>query len=278
MDVNFRTIASVIVAIMGVAFSVDAQNAYKFQPNTKRADSASRALLDSLVYPTVLPEGTGALKFDSICHNLGTMKDTSPMQTARFCFVNTTDTVQTITKVRTTCGCALVKSQKTSIMPGEKSAIVITFNPHNQSGTINVSAFVYTTHSKRNPMAQLTIKGEVTESSDQWKHLPIKMGAMRLKHSNVVIKPHLGAKVIKERIAIANTGNIPLKVSAPFLPAGISVYTEPESISPQEEADLVINIELDKISKSIKDYKILLEGLSGRPSERIINLKIEREK
>lgn len=273
MDVK-RYIILIFVIMTSVLFSVKAQNIPKFRPN-RRAVNPSRLAIDSLVNPSVLSVGATALKFDTLLYNLGQMMETDPKQTARFTFVNATDSVQRITQVRTTCGCTSARCDKRLLQPGEKGEVILTFNPNNQPGTVDVSAFIYTTHSKSNPMARLTLIGKVEESTDPWRHLPAKMGTLRLKRKNVTIHAKPDMKIVRERIAIANAGNTVLKLKAPFLPTGISVNTEPATINPNEEADLVITIDMSKLSRMVKNHSILLEGLSGRPSERIIKLNVE---
>lgn len=276
MDVNgFKILVFAVIAC--VMFSAEAQNIPKFRPD-RNVVSPSRLALDSLVYPSVLPDGGKVLKFDTLLCDLGQMKETDPKRTAIFTFFNATDSVQHITLVRTTCGCASAQCDKRTLQPGEKGKVTLTFNPYNQPGTVDVSAFVYTTRSKSNPMARLTLIGKVEESTDQWRHLPAKMEKLRLKRKSVTIQVRPDSKIIKERIAIANSGNTPLKISAPFLPKGIGVSTEPETIAPSEDADLVITIDTRKLSRAVKSQTILLEGIGGRPSERTITLNIERLK
>lgn len=257
------------------AFSAKAQNAHMFHPDGSIQAKASRDSLDSLVYPAVLPEGGEALRFDSLTARLGTMQETDAKRTVAFAFVNTTDSVQRITKVCTTCGCTLAKCDKMTLKPGEKGTLTLTFNPKNQPGKVDVSAFLYTTHSKRNPMARITLTGMVEDSGDQWRHLPVQMGNLRLKRKELTVKVAQGTKVVKERIAIANAGNAPLTLKTPFLPQGIKVSSEPATIPPGEEADLLIEIDVQKLSPLAKEHAILIEGLDGRPSERIIRLKVK---
>lgn len=275
MDVNSRTIVSALAIVVCGAFSAKAQNAHQFHPDGRISARASRDSLDSLVYPAVLPEGKMALRFDSLTARLGKMKETDAKKTVKFSFVNVTDTVQRITKVRTTCGCTLVKCDKMTLKPGEKGTLTLTFNPKNQPGKVDVSAFLYTTHSKRNPMARITLTGMVEDSGDQWRHLPVQMGNLRLKRKELVVNVAPGTKLVKERIAIANAGETPLTLKTPFLPQGINVCSEPATIPPGEEADLLIEIDMQKLSALAKEHAILIEGLGGRPSERIIKLKVK---
>ena len=79
------------------------------------------------------------------------------------------------------------------------------------------------------------------------------------------------------RIACANSGDKPLRLSASMLPAYASFRTEPEVIAPGTEADIVVTIDMAKLPKrGDLRFPMLIEGIKGRPSERMIYVKIEK--
>ena len=82
-----------------------------------------------------------------------------------------------------------------------------------------------------------------------------------------------------ERIACANAGNEPLKVSAVkgFLPEFLKLRTEPEVLEPGQEGLLMVELDGRKLSgqKGKKSFSVLLEGVSGRPSDRTIKINMD---
>ena len=84
-----------------------------------------------------------------------------------------------------------------------------------------------------------------------------------------------------ERILCGNSGDKPLRLSASRLPAFATFRTEPEVITPGSEADIVVTIDAslspaDKGSSFI--FPLVLEGVDGQPSERTLNIKVNRIK
>ena len=63
-----------------------------------------------------------------------------------------------------------------------------------------------------------------------------------------------------------------------MLPSYASFRTEPETIAPGTEADLVITIDVAKLPKQKGDlqFPLLIEGIGTRPSERTIQVIIEK--
>jgi hypothetical protein len=126
-------------------------------------------------------------------------------------------------------------------------------------------------------MARLSLYGEVTDS-DVWSHLPHAMGALRIKRKTATFSelPTQGQPEI--RILCANSGNKPLQLNAPMLPDYAKFRTEPKVIAPGTEADMVISIDINKLPRQRETlrFPMLIEGISGRPSERTIHVTIEK--
>lgn len=82
-----------------------------------------------------------------------------------------------------------------------------------------------------------------------------------------------------ERIACANAGSAPLKIGAVkgFLPEFLSLRTEPEVLEPAQEGFLIVELDGEKLSeqKGQKSFSILLDGISGRPSDRTIKISMD---
>ena len=65
------------------------------------------------------------------------------------------------------------------------------------------------------------------------------------------------------------------------LPCFVTFRTEPEVISPGSEADIVVTIDALLIpadKDSSFTFPLVLEGVDGQPSERTLNIKVNRIK
>ena len=140
-------------------------------------------------------------------------------------------------------------------------------------------AFVYSDLSEKTPVAVLTVNGEVTPSVKLWKDYRVTMGELKLRSKTFNFGRVRNGSRRLEKIACANSGSKPLKVTAMkgFLPDFMSLRTEPQVLEPSEEGYLVIELTGNTPDKTIgnKTYKVLLDGLHVRPSERMIDVKLE---
>ncbi len=233
----------------------------------------TREQIDSLVHPTVAPTAGHVLRVDTALYDLGTLSEADAPVSRTFILYNISKRPVQISRVRTTCGCTVARFDTVSIAPGGATRVTLTYNPKNRPGTIDVDGFVYLAGNDKQPMTRLSLYGEVVDS-DVWSHLPYTMGALRIKHSKVGLTelPTNGKPSI--RIPCANSGNAPLSLSSRLLPPYASFRTEPQVIAPNEEADIIITVDVAKIPKreGPQTFSVLIEGLNGRPSERTLHV------
>ena len=88
-------------------------------------------------------------------------------------------------------------------------------------------------------------------------------------------------KRLSERILCGNSSDKPLRLSASQLPAFAAFRTEPEVITPGSEADIVVTIDSSLIPAdkgSSFTFPLVIEGVEGQPSERTLNIKVNRIK
>ena len=237
----------------------------------------TRAQIDSIVHPTLHAEGSKILRADNLSHDLGKMKETDAAVSRTFRLRNMSNMVQRISRVRTTCGCTVAAFDTMAIAPNGEVAVTLTYNPKNRPGTIDVDAFVYLEGYDRQPMARLSLYGEVLDS-DEWRHLPLAMGALRVKRKEVYFAELPAGGKTSMRVLCANSGNKPLRLTSRLLPPYAEFRTEPAVIAPGEEADLVVTIDVNKLPKQdgVVRASLLVEGVGGKPSERMLQLIIEK--
>lgn len=234
----------------------------------------SRQALDSLMSPRLMRGGGKVLGFETLQQDFGVIyEDSSPLR-IEYAFVNTSGRPVTITRITTNCGCTVAEIGDSLVSPGEKGVISILFNPHRRSGTVDTNSFVYTSLSDKEPVAKLTLLGNVIDN-DEWNHLPYRVGALKLKRKEVEFEPVKVGTMQQQRIPCANVGTRPLRLSSELLPAFASFATEPREIAPGEEGDIVITIDGDMLPpKAPRIFSVVVEGVEGRISDRTIKVKI----
>ena len=236
----------------------------------------TREQIDSIVRPKVNPQGAEQLRCDHDTHDLGTLSEDDKPVSHTFTLRNVSDKSVSIQRVRTTCGCTSAAFDSTAIAPGATTKVTLTYDPEGRPGTIDVNAYVYLADGSKQPTARLSLYGEVLDS-DVWSHLPQTMGTLRVKRKELTVRdlPTQGRPSV--RIACANSGDKPLRLSASMLPAYATFRTEPEVIAPGTEADIVVTIDMAKLPKraDTQRFPMLIEGIAGRPSERTIYITIK---
>ena len=235
----------------------------------------TREQIDSIMNPTLHSEASKILVADKVSYDLGKLNETDGSVSCTFRLRNVSKGPLRISRVRTTCGCTAAAYDTAAIAVGEEVQITLTYNPKNRPGTIDVDAFVYVGGNDRQPMARLSLYGEVLDS-DVWRHLPEAMGTLRLKRKEVRFAelPTKGKTTM--RILCANSGTKPLRLSSKIHPPYVSLHTRPEVIVPGEEADLVITVDVDKLPAKEGEFRapMIVEGVGGRPSERTLQIVI----
>lgn len=270
---ELRVVAYIFALMLLSATSLSAQVAMQHMRGLTRAQ------IDSLVHPKVHPLGSKVVSVDTASYELGTLyEDDAPVKRV-FTLRNTGKAPISIARVRTTCGCTVPEYSEQAIAPNATTQITLTYNPKNRPGTIDVDAFVYINGEDKHPMARLSLYGEVIDR-DAWHHLPYTMGPLRVKRKEVTLTelPSQGKPSV--RILCANSGEKPLHLTSLLLPAYASFRTEPAEITPGAEADIIITIDVDKLPRHGEklQFPVLVEGISGKPSERTIHVTIDKTK
>lgn len=241
-------------------------------------EKQERARIDSLVNPSLWEKAQTVIRFDSLSRNVGMMSETDSPRTLHFVFHNISASALRLARVRTSCGCTEAGFSTQPVQPGGKGEIALTFHPKNMPGTVDTQAFVYTDASDRHPVARLSLTGYVNEADPRWRHLPLAMGALRVRYRMLQIEGVTPLTRRTERFLCGNSGNKPLRISSKVIPPFVSLYCEPTVIQPGEEAELVITVDGSKLPVVRKGQKIrtslLLEGVDARPSQRTITLII----
>lgn len=243
----------------------------------QEARSGWQQKADSLTNPPLMKQAEQVLRFDRTVLDIGTLTEDDAPRTYRFTGTNVGKETITLTRVRTTCGCAVAKVRTGKILPGETRTIALTYRPKNHPGTVDADAFVYLSSSDKYPVARLTLTGNVVPGADEWARYPYAMGKLRLKQNRMEFREVLAGQQPSERILCGNSGDKPLRLSALIIPKYATFRTEPEVIPPGSEADIVVTIDTSLLPAGKGEpftFPIIIEGVDARPSDRTLNVKV----
>jgi hypothetical protein len=196
-----------------------------------------------------------------------------------FAFKNEGSAPSVITRVETSCGCAVADYPKRPLAPGATGEIKITYNPKDRAGTLASKISVYTADSSA-PVAQLELNGDISPTTDRWSRYPEVLGELRASRRSVSFGAVYRTQLRKERIVCVNSGTKPLKLStiAGTIPDWISLQTVPEVIEPGVQAELLVVIDGRSIPADVTgrvEYLLLIDGMVGRPSQRSVMVEAE---
>lgn len=241
-------------------------------------NSYPQAQIDSLLNPSLMKQAACIVRFDRTVIDMGTLTEDDVPVTYRFAYTNVSNRPLVIARAVSTCSCVTTHFHTESLQPGKMQTIELTFHPKNHLGTIDTDVFVYLA-SEKAPVARLALIGSVLPGKDEWVRYPYAMGKLRLKQSTLTFAEVLPGRCSTERILCGNSGETPLQLTAPILPPYATFRTEPAVIPPGEEADIVVTIDASQIPAGAKEeltFPLIIEGVSTRPSDRTLNIKIKR--
>lgn len=228
-------------------------------------------LIDSLAHPQVSETGA-AMRFAGTTLDIGSIREDGGTREYEFSWINIGEAPVSITKVTTTCGCAVPSFDRTPVAQGDTSSLTVAYHPKGHPGKFSRRIFVYTGSSGKLPAAILTLKGYVEPAAVPVWQYGCRMGNLILKRDEVKFTE--GQKAV-ERIQCMNAGDSPLTVGAEtaLLPPYIGFRCEPETIAPGEKADLVITYDPDACgTRLLKAVPLVLTGPELPPSQRTVRV------
>ena len=119
-----------LCVVIGQFRAVEARNVH-FTPQEKT---------DTLINPPLIKGAEHILRFDKTVLNIGTLTEDDAPKMYRFTCTNVSGKAINLTRVRTTCGCAVADVRTGEISPGETRVVVLTYHPKNHPGTIDTNA------------------------------------------------------------------------------------------------------------------------------------------
>ena len=192
-----------------------------------------------LMFFSALSQGiSGNLHFEETVHDFGALSEDDAPPTHIFIFTNQGNLPVLIREVRSSCLCAAPGFSRQPVMPGQTGEIKITFKPKGHPGKFDKRIVVVT--AERPAGLALRIKGRVLPGKpDAYPSYPHRIGNLRLKNTVCRFGLIYSGKRKEERIAVVNEGEYPLTFRFLHLPSYLACYSEPGTLKPGEEGDLV---------------------------------------
>ncbi len=216
-----------------------------------------KAVLDSIANPRTVES---ALVVESSVIDFGRIAESDRVE--RSVEIKNVGT-ETLT-FRTTTSCRCLTATNGVIRAGQSIKIVLSFSGKGFPGPFSHRVTVYAAE-MTTPTAVISVKGYVVADADRRADYPYTCGALLLRQPRVKIEGNT-----TERIACMNGSNRAVTVARDGLLStdGVEVYTEPRTLQPGEEGDLVITLRTEKQAK----MRLYIEG-EYAPSKREIKIE-----
>ena len=229
--------------------------------------------LDSIANPSVLRQD---LTFDSESVDAGEFPDTLCPEFT-FHYRNTGSTPVVITMITGSCSCLEIRCDRRTLQPDEDGTILARYSALGHIGKMSHRIFVYTNHSNSRPAARLQLGGYVV-STQQYPGFRLRMGSLLVKQQLVDFGQITRSVCRVERILCVNSGTdtLTLGILSPVCD-WLEIYTEPRSLPPGAEGDLVVVADGRKIPASMSGkqvFKASLKGIQARFTERRLDIEM----
>lgn len=234
----------------------------------------TRGELDSLVRPSLSTSAKRGIAAERPTIELGEIADTEN-HFAQFVVRNTTSSSVTITQLRSLCSCLKVLTRPATLRPNETLAIEVEFLPKGRSGRFSQEVLIYTSLDQKHPTERLTLCGTI-RSNSQFAHLAKRMGEVYLSRTTVVLDGLSRGTTRRESIVVANGSSQSITLRAKPLVEGLEFRAEPATLKPGQEGEIVISYTPQQTPTQDFETVIIVEGLSGKPSERMIKVMIKQ--
>ncbi len=230
-----------------------------------------RERLDSMAQPA-LAHGAQAMRFDRTRIETGAIGEDDGPQRFVFTWRNTGDKPLVITRVKTTCGCAVPTCGKRPVKPGETDSVTVTYHPKGHPGRFVRKIFIFTQLAGNAPSATLELAGEVIPSAHPTYAYPHARGNLLLKQEEIRIE---GTRPQVETIECLNGGNDTLRVriDTRILPPCVQAEFSPAELLPGAVGELTVRFD-PAAGKAPGRIPLFLRGLGLQPGQSTVMIRI----
>jgi len=224
-----------------------------------------------LATPAVAQE-KGKVKFKTISHNFGEIKEEAGPATISFNFKNEGNGPVSLTSVRASCGCTTPEWTKEPVAAGKEGVVTASYNPRNRPGKFNKSITVKTDGEPE--VIVLRISGNVIpRPKGPQDYYPMEIGNLRFKSTHVYFGDVMNDGIDSASTLVYNQGEVPININteSTVLPPHITMTASGNVINPKDTIRL--SFTYDAVKKNNWgynfDYFKLITDDADTPEKRV---------
>ena len=212
-----------------------------------------------------------AMKFETMCIQAEPMGEDDGVQTFTYPFTNVGKDTLKVRNLVSGCTCITALCTQMTVAPGESSEVLVKYNPKGHPGRFERKVMVYADQDKE-PTAILRLQVEVNRGENLSALYPIAMGNIRVRRNEISFQS--GRKAVERCPFVNVSGKVfTLMCETPLLPPCLTVRTEPESLQPGQEGEIIITYSPEKGGQRPK-IPVLFKGLGVPPIQASIMVNI----
>jgi hypothetical protein len=203
---------------------------------------------------------------DELVFNFGNIAEADGLASHVFVIKNTGNAPLVINRITASCGCTQPEWTKEPIPGGGTGEVKITYNPKGRPGPFYKTVSIFSNAKKGS--YNLAIKGDVSAKvADIIINYPYSIGNLKMDTKKVLFSSIHQEEMLVEKIAINNSGNVPLSLSVGKVPDYLSVTFHPKTITSHEtgEIDLLMNARAAKKKGRVGgDIDLIVKAIGQR--------------
>ncbi len=193
----------------------------------------------SLIFLIVLLSGAALaaqprINFENTRYNYGTIREEAGKQEAVFNFTNTGNEVLVITRVQSSCGCAVADYTKSPVPPGGKGFVTALFDPRGYSSRFAKSLTV--SSNAKPAVTVLIIEGSVTpREKTVEEQYTFAVGPVRFQSNHLAFTTTTKSEKKIRVMPVINTSAEPATIEFEGLPQHLRLKVSPATLKPGEK-------------------------------------------
>jgi hypothetical protein len=197
--------------------------------------------------------------FEERVYNFGTINEKDGKVSHTFYFRNTSKKPVTVTDVNTGCSCVGNVLRKGAVKPGERTALMITFDPSYKSGFVSKEIFIFSEGGKQ--FNHVWVEGNIVAGERAIENdYPYNFGNdLHLRYKVMALGYVQPGQSKKMELPFANAGNKPMTLTfSPRSNKEALKFTNPGKVGPngrgtvvftytmpfQQQGDVLINLDV----------------------------------
>lgn len=225
--------------------------------------------LDSVANPPLAPDAD-LLKFDRLRIDAGEIDEDAGHVIYTYRFVNTGNAPVRISRLVSTCSCAVATVSDRIVAPGKEGEISLRYDPEGHPGRFERRVFVYT-DSNVQPSAVLRLAVRVISGKGMANGFPVQMGSIRTQLDMVSFKK---GKADAARVRFINLSGRSLRLECErmMLAGCLDFAVEPNIIEAGQEGVMTISYDPKGSHPASGKAMVMLKGLGVPPSQSSIKV------